>query len=125
MHYHELLHYCTMQAATGPSVTSSTFRQSTNPLSTLKSTTVQMGSLANIPASLLQNVLKAQIVPSNKTLQNKPTASIVTTRPTGIQIKTDASVATTAGSPMLSMPDIAGVNQMAGKKRKLDSDNTI
>ena len=110
------------QATTGTSVTSTTFRQSTNPLSTLKSTTVQMGSLANIPASLLQNVLKAQIVPSNKTLQNKPTASIVTTRPTGIQIKTDTSVATTAGSPMLSMPDIAGI---AGKKRKLDSDNTI
>lgn len=116
-----------IQAATGPTVTSATFRQSTNPLSTIKSTTVQMGSLANIPASLLQNVLKAQIVPSNKTLQNKPTTSIVTTRPAGIQIKTDtgtATATTTAGSPMLSMPDIAGVNQMAGKKRKLDSDNT-
>ena len=85
-----------------------------------------MGSLANIPASLLQNVLKAQIVPSNKTLQTKPTASIITTRPSGIQIKTDigAAATTTAGSPMLSMPDIAGVNQTAGKKRKLDSDNT-
>ena len=83
-----------------------------------------MGSLANIPASLLQNVLKAQIVPSNKTLQTKLTSSIVTTRPSGIQMKTDIGAATTAGSPMLSMPDIAGVNQAAGKKRKLDSDNT-
>lgn len=83
-----------------------------------------MGSFANIPASLLQNVLKAQIVPSNKTLQTKPIAS--TSRPSGIQIKTDTGTAnnTIAGSPMLSMPDIAGVNQAAGKKRKLDSDNT-
>ena len=86
-----------------------------------------MGSLGNIPASLLQNVLKAQIVPSNKTLQTKPTASNVATRPTGIQIKLDANTTpstSTAGSPMLSMPDIAGVNQMAGKKRKLEADNT-
>lgn len=112
------------QAVSGPNVTSATFRQSTNPLPSIKSTTVQMGSLANIPASLLQNVLKAQIVPSNKMLQNKPTTSIVTTRPTGIQIKTDSGMVTTAGSPMLSMPNIAGVNQMAGKKRPLESDNT-
>ena len=87
-----------------------------------------MGSLGNIPASLLQNVLKAQIVPSNKTLQTKPTTSNVTARPTGIQVKLDANTTapttSTAASPMLSMPDIAGVNQMAGKKRKLDADNT-
>lgn len=85
-----------------------------------------MGSLANIPASLLQNVLKAQIVPSNKTLQTKPTTSTGTARPAGVPMKVEAGITTTntAGSPMLSMPDIAGVNQMAGKKRKLDSDNT-
>lgn len=120
-----LIIHTRVQAAAGPNVTSATFRQSTNPLSSIKSTTVQMGSLANIPASLLQNVLKAQIVPSNKTLQSKPTTStVVVTRPTGIHIKTDVGTATTAGSPMLSMPDIAGVNQMAGKKRKLEDDNT-
>lgn len=106
-------------------MTSATFRQSTNPLSTIKTTTVQMGSLANIPASLLQNVLKAQMVPSNKTLPTKPAASTSISRPAGVQIKTETGMTTTtANSPMLSMPNIAGTNQMTGQKRKLDNDNT-
>ena len=86
-------------------------------LSTIKP--VQMGPLGNLPASLLQNVLKAQMVPSTplKTL----TKSATTSAPT----KMDIGATLTATSPMLSMPDLAGgSNQLAGKKRKLDNDNT-
>jgi len=75
-----------------------------------------MGPLGNLPASLLQNVLKAQMVPST------PLKTVTKPATTNAPSKMDISAALNATSPMLSMPDL-GSNQLAGKKRKLDTDN--